>query len=106
MGIVSLDRQSSGMVLCANPWSLVWFKSYEYLQCCTTSASLSWFVSVSPSLFSFSRVVGASPFRPQVWHHKMSFVVCIREESLEFYSVLSLPSLIVLRLGDASQFWT
>ena len=80
------------------------------MQCCTSSASVLWFVSVSPSLFSFSSVVkwvvGASPFRPQVWYHKTSFVVCIREESLEFYSILSLPSLIVLRRGDASQLWT
>ncbi len=65
------------------------------------SLSLSVFV-----LFRGEVGVWCKSFRPQVWFHKTRFVVCTRDESLEFYSVLSLPSLIVLRLGDASQFWT
>ena len=74
MGIVSLDRHLSGMVLCANPWSLFGSKSYEHvysvelvpLALVCLCLSLSVFV-----LFAVEKwVVGASPFRPQVWYRK------------------------------------
>ncbi len=108
VGSISLDRRFEGTVLCANPWSSLWFNELRArMQCCASSAllvclclSLSVFV-----LFRGEVGVWCKSFRPQVWFHKTRFVVCTRE-SLEFYSVLSLPSLIVLRVGDASQFWT